>query len=97
MGVYFTILLKLDIVRAIKREYFQKDRSSVLPLKIEYRDANNNLYRDNKLVSFNTYTKDQAEKLGLIKKSNFMNYIIFILIIIVLFLIFKFRRKRKNE
>ena len=86
-----------DDTQTAEFKIFQKDRSSVLPLKIEYRDANNNLYRDNKLVSFNTYTKDQAEKLGLIKKSNFMNYIIFILIIIVLFLIFKFRRKRKNE
>ena len=66
-----------------------------LPLTIEYRDANNNLYTDNQIISFNVYTKEEAEKLGLIKKNNSFIYIIVIVVIIIAIILFRrFRRKK---
>ena len=66
-----------------------------LPLTLEYRDANNNLYIDNQIISFNVYTKEEAEKLGLVKKSNSLIYLIVIVVILVA--IFLFRRLRRKK
>lgn len=74
---------------------FLKEKSGELPLKIEYRDANNNVYRESKIVSFNIYTKEEAEKLGLVKKSRTFIYLTIVLVVVILFIILRTIRKKQ--
>ncbi|MEK6974018.1 MAG: hypothetical protein AABW41_02165 [Nanoarchaeota archaeon] len=76
--------------------YVNKDSSIVLPIRLEYRDANNNLYRDTKSIAIKVYTKEEAQKLGLEKAGSSWSWIIIVLVIIVLILIFRQNRRKKE-
>lgn len=77
--------------------YVNKDSSIVLPVRLEYRDANNNLYRETKSIVIKVYTKEEAQKLGLKKAEGNWNWIIIVIVIIVLMLILRQKRRKKRE
>jgi LPXTG-motif cell wall-anchored protein len=72
---------------------FKEEKVISLPLKVEYRDANNNLYTDEydfKLKILN------PKKLGIKKRSGTTTFVMFLVILgLVAFLYFRRRRKKK--
>ena len=63
-------------------------------LTLEYRDFNNNEFKETKRINLNIYTEKEAMQLGLIK-DNF-NWIFVALILVNIILIYFYRRKKKN-
>jgi len=68
-------------------------KQAVLPLVLEYKDANNNNFKDNVKLPLKIYSTAEAKKLGLIKGDGKTGFVV-IIVVIVLGLIF-YRRWRK--
>jgi len=66
-----------------------------LPLLLEYRDANNNEYKEEISLTLDLYSKSEAKKLGLKKGSKGIG--IFIVITIVIIGLFVYRRWKKRK
>lgn len=87
--------LDIDDTQTEEFDIFMKSSSGAFPIKIEYRDSNNNQYSETKIINANVYTREEAEDLGLIKKNNSMLFWILIAVVVVLFFVFRSRRKSK--
>ncbi len=68
-----------------------------LPLTITFLDANNQQYTQDMELAITSYTKEEAEKLGLTKKSNTLTIIISILIILILFGFYRLMKKIRKK
>ena len=83
---YETADFKIFIKKSNKKQ-------AVLPLVLEYKDANNNNFKDNVKLPLKIYSTAEAKKLGLIKGDGKTGFVV-IIVVIVLGLIF-YRRWRK--
>ena len=69
-----------------------------IPVTIEYRDSDNEKIVDVLNLEVNTYTKRQAQELGLTEKNNLLNIVIGIATIIILYIIYrKVKKWSKNR
>ena len=68
-----------------------------LPIKLNYKDFQNNNIEENKNLELRIYTKEQAINLGLVKKSNTLVIVIGIIILIILFLVYRAIRKKLKK
>ena len=66
-----------------------------LPLIVEYKDANNNNYKESIELKLNLYSSSEAKKLGLREKNKFTSIVIAVVIAAVAF--FYYRRHKKNK
>ena len=73
-----------------------KIKNPQLSLNLEYKDTNNNIFTETKFITLNVYTEEEAENLGLVKKSILNILLIPILIIIIGIFIYRKIRKKKN-
>ena len=67
----------------------------ILPIILEYKDTNNNDYKDSIELTLNLYTAAEAKKLGLKNENGFVG--ILIVIIIVALGLWYYRNQRKNK
>ena len=85
--------------RMIYKEF--KDENPKLNVEITYKDFDNKDQTETINIPFNVYTKDEALKLGLIKKNNSMLYFGIIVFIILIWIIYrqtkKALKKRANK
>lgn len=72
------------------------EKITSLPVIVEYRDINNKLNSKVINLNFNTYTKEEAKKLGLVKTSKAPQIIITIVVLIILYWIYRKVKKRKR-
>ena len=73
-----------------------KDKKLVLPLAIEYKDANNQEYTKNMNIELTLYTKSEAKKLGLIE-GNGTSWIFAVIILLAAgFFAYRFWKKRRK-
>ena len=66
-----------------------------VPIKIEYRDADNNKITKTEFLNINIYTIEEAQRLGLVKNNNTPYVIGTIILIVVIFIIWRILRKRR--
>jgi hypothetical protein len=67
-----------------------------LPVNLEYRDATNKKFSENRILNLNFYSLEEAQKLGLVKKTNFGIYAL-ILILVIGYIIYRIIRKRRKK
>jgi len=67
-----------------------------LPVKINYRDSTNKEINKQISLSLKTYTKEEAVKLGLIKKDTTLIYIFIIVGLILIYIIYRKIKKRRR-
>ena len=72
-----------------------KIKNPQLNFEINYRDANNNEFTENKYVILNVYTEEEAKQLGLVK-NNPLLIILIPIILIILFVIYRRIKRKKN-
>jgi len=75
-----------------------KGKDVVLPLLIEYKDANNNEYSSDIELPLGLYSASEAKSLGLKKGNNTVGIIIVLVIVGVGFFFYmRWRKKKKGE
>ena len=68
----------------------------ILPIKLEFKDANNNDFKNSKELRLNLYTTSEAKKLGLKESSSSMGmFVVFMLIVMVFFFYRRFKKRKK--
>jgi hypothetical protein len=72
-----------------------RDKAIQLPLRIEYRDSNNNEFKKDTILNLRLYSGAEAKRYGLIPASNPLKSILFI--VIVLWGIWFYYKKKKNK
>ena len=72
-----------------------RDKSVQLPLRIEYRDSNNNEFKKDTILNLRLYSGSEAKKYGLVPASNPLKSILFLAI--VLWGIWFYYKKKKNK
>ncbi len=88
-----------DYETTIFKLYVKRTKEEKIPIKMElnYMDANNNEYKQNVDVELKLYTKTEAQKFGLQKKSKALGIIITLVIIGVgLFMYIRYRKKKSK-
>ncbi len=87
--------MKADFEIALKKV---KGKDVMLPLLVEYKDANNNEYSKEIDLPLGLYSASEAKKLGL-KKGNSKVGIIIVLVIVGVgfFFYMRWRKKKKGE
>lgn len=73
------------------------EKKIVLPLTIEYKDANNQDYKKKINLELQLYTSSEAKKFGLIKGNGTITNIIIVVIVVAGIFIYMRWRKRKNK
>ncbi len=73
-----------------------KIKGPQLAFNINYRDANNNEFNENRYITLNVYTEEEAKNLGLVKTNTLSYIIIPIAVILIALFIYRRIRKRKN-
>lgn len=66
-----------------------------LIFNLNYKDKNNEEYAQNKEITLNVYTLEEAKQLGLVKRNIYSTILISLIILILLFFIYRRLRKRK--
>jgi len=74
-----------------------KDKKIVLPVTLEYKDANNKEYIDELKLELQLYDASEAKKFGLVNGNGKIGIFITILIVVVGFFIYRIWRKRKKK
>lgn len=74
------------------------DKESItIPFSVEYKDANNNNYKNIIELKLNLYTSSEAKKFGLKEENSFVGILIIIIIVLVgLWYYRKYRKKKKK-
>lgn len=83
---------------------FETEEFSVIPklknpqlsLELEYRDSNNNEFKDSRILNLNVYTIEEAKQLGLVKNNFNSLWIILIVIIVIAIIIYRKIKRKKN-
>ncbi|MEK6932939.1 MAG: hypothetical protein AABW56_04065 [Nanoarchaeota archaeon] len=73
-----------------------KVKNPQLVLNLEYRDSNNNEFKENRYVDLSVYTLEEAKQLGLIQTSFTGVWVILAILIIVGIIVYRKVRKKKN-
>jgi len=69
-----------------------------LPISIEYKDANNNVYKVEKELKIRVFSDDEAKKMGLMTKDGTLGIIITLVIIVAgVFIYLRWRKKSKKK
>ncbi len=76
--------------------YFKENAPSTikLPITVFYKDAVNNEYKEEFSLSLKVYSQEEAIRLGLLKKSNTITYVIVIVVLIVIYIVYRNIKKR---
>lgn len=74
-----------------------KDENPELHFTINYRDANNEEFSEQKNVDITVYSEEQAKELGLVKEDTSLTMILLVLVIIIGFIALYRRRRRKKH
>ena len=69
----------------------------MLPVTLEYKDANNKEYIDELNLELQLYDASEAKKFGLVNGNGKIGIFITILIVVVGFFIYRIWRKRKKK
>ncbi len=72
-----------------------KVKNPKLLLNIAYQDKNNNEYAENKQVTLNVYTLEEAKQLGLVKNNIYLTILIPVISLLIIYFIYRRLRKRK--
>lgn len=72
-----------------------KDKKVILPVVFEYKDANNNDFKDTIRLTLNLYSASEAKKLGLVKGNSKVGFFVVILIVVVG--LYAYRRWKKGK
>ena len=75
----------------------KKQKNVILPIKLEYMDANNNQYKADMNVDMPLYSVSEAKKLGLVKGNGTVGFIIAVLIVVAGLFIYRRWRKRRKK
>jgi hypothetical protein len=79
-------------------EIFLRDSSLVsFPITLRYKDSLNNAEVDNVILQAKVYSVEEAERLGIIQKSNSKTYFSIILVFLILFFGYRKIRKKKKK
>jgi len=74
--------------------YVKKGRTVQLPLRLDYRDANNKVFKKDLILNLKLYSSSQAKKYGLIKVKSKMGSLIFFIVVLVG--VWYYFKKKKN-
>ena len=78
-------------------EIFTKDSGAIsIPVILKYMDSNNKEYSELLFLQLKSYSREEAVKLGLIKKDNTIIYFGGVFALIVIWLVYKKIKKRKR-
>lgn len=67
------------------------------PISVKYKDFANKEYNEDFDVKLRVYSRDQAQKLGLISKNNTLYIVVIIVVLIIVFFIYRAIRKRRRK
>mgnify|MGYP001594111318 CR=1 FL=1 len=97
-SVYIGDIDSDDFDTAEFKIFFKENSPSTinLPVKVIYKDALNKNYEEEFSLQARVYTKEQAIKLGLLKKSNTTTYVVVIVILIIIYIIYRKIKKRRK-
>jgi len=73
------------------------EKKVILPLTIEYKDANNKDYKNTINLELPLYSSSEAKKLGLIKRNGKLKWIVMIVVIVALLFGYRVWKKRKKH
>lgn len=74
-----------------------KTTNPILSAKVEYKDFDNKDQTETVNLSFKVYTKEEALELGILKKPNYILYLVIGGILIIMYIIRKVLKKRKRK
>ncbi len=77
-------------------EVLFKDNNPVFEAIIEYRNFENDKQKETVILPITVYSREEALKLGIIKRSNVMLIVSIIILIILLWILWRFLRKRQR-
>jgi len=67
----------------------------MLPIHLEYKDVNNNDYYEDLKLEVKLFSSEDAQKMGLEKKSNALPILIGAVVVIIGFLVYRKLKKKK--
>lgn len=73
------------------------EKKVTFPITIEYKDANNNEYKDTVQIDMPLYNKEEAKKFGFAKGNGYGGIIFIIILAVVGFFGYRWWKKRKNN
>jgi len=73
-----------------------KTTNPILSAKVEYKDFDNKDQEETVNLSFKVYTKEKALELGILKKPNYIVYLV-IGILVIAYIIYRILKKRKRK
>ena len=73
-----------------------KTTNPILSAKVEYKDFDNKDQTETVNLSFKVYTKEEALELGILKKPNYIIYLV-IGILVIAYIIYRILKKRKRK
>lgn len=94
--VYVGKLDSDDFSTAEFKLFLKGENSVKIPIQLEYRDTNNNFYKENKEVELKLYSREEAKKLGLVSDSKMVWIISGVFILLLGYYVFRKIRKRKS-
>jgi hypothetical protein len=68
-----------------------------IPIKVSYKDFSNQEYSDDLTLSVRAYSREEANKLGLLPKNNTIYIVIIIIVLIIAFFVYRAIRKRRRK
>jgi hypothetical protein len=75
----------------------KKEEEILLPITLEYKDANNREYKDNIKLKLPLYGASEAKQLGLVKGNGKMGFFVIIVVVVAGLFIYRRWRKRKKK
>jgi len=73
-----------------------KDKKLLLPIVIEYKDANNQEYTKNMNIELTLYTKSEAKKLGLVEGNGTSWVLVAVILLAAGFFAYRYWKKRRK-
>ncbi|PIN81821.1 hypothetical protein COV11_01175 [Candidatus Woesearchaeota archaeon CG10_big_fil_rev_8_21_14_0_10_30_7] len=87
--------IDVDDFQTIDLDIYPKTQNTQLMLILNFKDANNNDFKETATLPLKVYTIEEATRLGLISKNNTLIYLIIIVVLIVGYVIYrKYARKK---
>ncbi len=85
--------LNADDFNTIDLELYPKLKEAQLILTLNFKDANNNEFKETVPLPLKVYTSEEAKELGLLAESRGMSYLIGVIVLVLLFFVYKKLRK----